>query len=311
MTAMSAGRSACVRAITLILAAVLTISVTASALGPLPPAHAQLFGISEQQEIQIGRQVQAELARKPGFLDNAGQLDEVRSIGLRLARVSERPGLPWTYHILNDTSVNAMAAPGGFIFVTRGLLDFVKRGPEPTDELAFVLGHETTHVAHRHAVQLAQRDMELQFGAVLLTQILFGGSFTAYQLSQLGRALIDAKYSRDKEFEADHYGVIYMKKAGFDPTAALVFFDRLEATEKQQPGAFQHAFEDHPDTPARIAAIRTELRQMGYHVAGPVTPAPAAPAPSSRRPVPEAPVPVASPPPAPIPWFPSLGAGNK
>lgn len=288
------------RATALMLAAVFALAASVSVAGPLPAAHAQLFGISEQQEIQIGRQVESQLARKPGFVDNPAQLEYVRGIGLRLARVSERPNLPWTYHILNDGSVNAMAAPGGFIFVTRGLLDFVRKGPEPTDELAFVLGHETTHVAHRHAVDLAQRDMEVQFGAILVTQILFGGSFTAYQLSQLGRALIDAKYSRDKEAEADRYGVIYMKKAGFDPRAALTFFERLQATEKQQPSAFQHAFEDHPDTPARIAAIRTELRQMGYQVAGVAEPAPAPPEP--------APSPS---PPAPLSPYPSYGAGNK
>lgn len=270
------------RAAVLLLAAVFAVAASLPVAGPVPAAHAQLFGVSEQQEIQIGRQVEAQLARKPGFADDPGRLAYVRSIGLRLARVSERPTLPWTYHILNDSSVNALAAPGGFIFVTRGLLGFV-RGD---NELAFVVGHETTHVAHRHAVDLAQRDMELQFGAILLTQLVFGGSFTAYQLSQIGRALIDARYSRDKELEADHYGVVYARKAGFDPTAALAFFQRLQASEKQQPDAFQHAFEDHPDTPVRIAAIRAELREMGYKVAGPATPP--APAPETR-PAPAAP----------------------
>ncbi len=275
------------------LVVVFAVATSVAALGPLPAAHAQLFGVSEQQEIQIGRQVEAQLARKPGFVDSPGQLEYVRSIGVRLARVSERPNLPWTYHILNDKGVNAIAAPGGFVFVTRGLLSFV--GSE--SELAFVMGHETTHVAHRHAVELAQRDMELQFGAILLTQILFGGSLTAYQLSQLGRALIDAKYSRDKELEADHYGVIYARKAGFDPTAALTFFERLQATEKQQPSALQHAFEDHPDTPARIAAIRAELRQMGYQVPGPASSSAAPPPPPPAiRPATQPP---ASPPPPP------------
>jgi predicted Zn-dependent protease len=278
------------RAPVLLLAVVLGVAVSAPPAGPVPAAQAQLFGVSEQQEIQIGRQVEAQLARKPGFADDPRQLAYVRSIGLRLARVSERPTLPWTYHILNDSGVNALAAPGGFIFVTRGLLGFVRS----ESELAFVVGHETTHVAHRHAVELAQRDMELQFGAILLTQLVFGGSFTAYQLSQIGRALVDARYSREKELEADHYGVIYARKAGFDPTAALTFFERLQASEKQQPGVFQHAFENHPDTSVRIAAIRAELRDMGYQVAGPAAPPPPAPVPEPRpaaAPAPRAPVP--------------------
>lgn len=205
--------------------------------------------------------MEAQFAQKPGFVKDPVATKYVTGIGRRLARVSERPNLPWTYHIINDSTPNAVAAPGGFIFVTSGLMHFVRN----VNELAFVLGHETTHVAHRHAVQLAQRDMELQFGAALVSQILFGGNMTAYQLATLGRALVDAKYSRDKEFEADHYGVIYARKAGFDPRAALTFMQRLQALDKGQSAA-THAFEDHPDTAARVTALRTELRQMGYHV---------------------------------------------
>jgi len=251
----------------MLLAAVVVVAVGLLGL-PTPAADAQLFGISEQQEIQIGREAERQLSQQPGFVDDPAQTAYVRDLGLQLAHVSERPGLPWTYHIVKDDSANAFAVPGGFIFVTRGLLGFVKS----KDELAFVLGHETTHVAHRHAVDLAQKDMELQLGALVVTQILFGGNLGAYELSQLGRSLIDAKYSREKEAEADHYGVIYMRKVGYDPHAALTFFQRLEASEKSQPGVFQHAFEDHPDTPARLAAIQVELRQMGYDdVPAPVT----------------------------------------
>ena len=209
------------------------------------------------------------------------------SIALKLARVSERPRLPWTYHIVQDASVNAFAAPGGFIFVTRGLLPFVKS----EDELAFVLGHETTHVARRHAVDLAQREMQLQLGAVLITQLLFGGNLTAYQVSQIASGLLGAKYSRDKEYEADHYGVIYAQKAGFDPRASVPFFERLAGLEQKQ-GALGTAFASHPPTPDRIKAIRDELRQMGYQVAGPA--AGPAEASAALRPAP-ADIPAASP----------------
>ncbi len=283
----------------LALAIVVACAAALPVFGPVPAAHAQLFGISEQQEIQIGREVESQLASKPGFVKDPAETKRVTEIGLRLARVSERPNLPWTYHILNDTQVNALAAPGGFIFVTSGLLRFVTSD----DELAFVLGHETTHVAHRHAVDLAQKDMELQFGALLIAQLLFGGNLTAYQMAQLGRALIDAKYSRDKEAEADHYGVIFMQKAGFDPTAALTFMERLGKTETGSSGIPWLA--SHPDTPTRIAALRAELRQMGYQVPDSATPAsPAAPAP----PAPPAPGP-SVPPPAPPP--PSFGPYEK
>jgi predicted Zn-dependent protease len=224
-------------------------------------ANAQ-FGITEADEIKIGRQVEAEVAKTYGFVNDPAKTQYVRDLALKLARVSERPNLPWTYHIVQDSSVNAFAAPGGFIFVTKGLLPFVKS----RDELAFVLGHETTHIAHRHAVDLAQKQVELQFGAALISQLLFGGSLSAYQLSQVATGLLGAKYSRDKEYEADHYGVIFAKKAGFDPRASLSFFERLRGLE-QKRGAIGSAFASHPPTPARIKAVRDELRQMGYKTA--------------------------------------------
>jgi beta-barrel assembly-enhancing protease len=251
------------RIASLMLAVVVACAASFPLTGPLPVANAQLFGISEQQEIQIGREVEGQLKSKPGFTNDPAETKHVTEIGLRLAHVSERPNLPWTYHILNDKQVNALAAPGGFIFVTAGLLKFVKSD----NELAFVLGHETTHVAHRHAVDLAQKDMELQFGALLIAQLLFGGNLTAYQLSQLGRALIDAKYSREKEAEADHYGVIFAQKAGFDPTASVAFMERLQNFEGGSSSGLPW-LASHPDTPSRVKALREELRQMGYQVPG-------------------------------------------
>ncbi len=266
------------------LAAVFVAAAVFPVAGPTPAVNAALFGISEQQEIQIGREVERQLRAKPGFVDDPGLTENLAEIGHKLAAVSERPNLPWTYHILKDSSVNAIAAPGGFIFATRGLFGFVKS----QDELAFVIGHETTHVAHRHAVDLAQKDMELQFGALIVTQVLFGGGWPAYIMSQIGRNMIDAKFSRDKESEADHFGVIYARKAGYDPTQSLAFFERLQAQEKTQPG-LTRAFESHPETPARIGALCTELTGMGYHVACPVKSAPVAqpgvPAPAGSTPV--------------------------
>jgi predicted Zn-dependent protease len=249
-----------------LLAGVLGISGTFPVAGPTPLANAALFSMNEQQEIQIGREVERQLAEKPGFVEGTGLTHYLSDVGRRLAAVSERPNLPWTYHVLRDDGVNAMAAPGGYVFATRGLFGFIKS----RDELAFVIGHETTHVAHRHAVDLAEHDLEVQFGVTILTQIVFGGSYAAYVVSQIGRQMINAKYSRDKEFEADHYGVIYARKAGFDPTQSLAFFDRIRKQEKSQPG-LAAAFENHPETPARRAAICTDLLRIGYHVVCPAT----------------------------------------
>jgi predicted Zn-dependent protease len=263
----------------LTLVSAMLVAVLVPLAPPTPPAKAQVMGMSEEEEVKLGRKIEAQVAQKPGFVQDPGLTQYVAGIGLRLARVSERPNLPWTYHIVRDASVNAFAVPGGFIFVTRGLLRFVKS----EDELGFVLGHETTHVAHRHAVDLAERDMELQVGAILITQLLFGGDRIAYALSQITRDLIDAKYSREKEFEADHYGVIFAKKAGFNPTASLTFFQRLQQLEGQQRQSLGGAFASHPLTAERMKAVHSELREMGYEVSGPAGTPPAPPAAPARR----------------------------
>jgi predicted Zn-dependent protease len=224
--------------------------------GIVVPADA----MTEQHEILLGQRVEAQFERYYDTDPEANQ--RVAGIGLRLAAVSERPDLPWRYHIVQHPSVNAFAIPGGAILVTTGLLNVVNSD----DELAFVLGHETTHIAHRHTVSLIERDAALQLGFLVLTQIVLHGNAAAYQLSQITRVLLDAKYSRDQEAEADQYGVIFAQRAGFDPTAALSFFERLQQSENGRRGG---PLANHPPTADRIKAVSSELREMGYTVDSP------------------------------------------
>jgi hypothetical protein len=220
--------------------------------------------MSEQHEIFLGRQVEAQLASY--FADDPQDLQHVTDIGRRLAAVSERPDLPWTYHILRDPSVNAVAAPGGYIFVNQGLL----RAVTSDDELAFVLGHETTHIAHHHTAARIERDMGVQIGAILFTAIFLHGNYAAYQVTQITRGLLNASYSRAQELEADHYGVIFAHQAGFDPRAAVSFFEHLQQFERGSAGVGR-AFASHPPTADRIAAIQTQLAQMDVSVGVPQT----------------------------------------
>ncbi|MEZ0336298.1 MAG: M48 family metalloprotease, partial [Gemmatimonadales bacterium] len=109
----------------------------------------ELSLVSEDQEIEMGRQSAAEVEQSIGFVDNAQLQSYVAGIGQRMSAQSERPNLPWEFHVVNDAAVNAFALPGGFIYVTRGLLGAIN----DEAELASVLGHEIGHVTARHSVQ--------------------------------------------------------------------------------------------------------------------------------------------------------------
>ncbi|MDR5704349.1 MAG: M48 family metalloprotease, partial [Armatimonadota bacterium] len=144
------------------------------------PAYAEL--ISTQQEINIGRQVARQLEEKYGLYRDPDIHSRVVAIGERLAAVSDRPGLPYSFKILNTSEVNAVAAPGGFIYLTRGMVFFVRSD----DELAFVLAHEVAHAARRHGAQMIERNFAWSLGLFILIRIL-GGDPTAAQIADFAR----------------------------------------------------------------------------------------------------------------------------
>jgi len=221
------------------------------------PALAAL--ISVQQEISIGRQVARELEGKYGLYRDPTLDGRVAAVGERLAAVSDRPDLPYTFKILNTSEVNAVAAPGGFIYLTRGMVFFLRSD----DELAFVLGHEVAHAARRHGAQMIERNFAWSLGLWILIRVL-GGDPTAVQIADFARFLITRGYSREFEFEADRYGILYMRRAGFDPAASLVVLERLRAEQRREPSQFEVLFRTHPALSERIERVRGQLREMGY-----------------------------------------------
>jgi predicted Zn-dependent protease len=120
----------------------------------------QLTLVSESQEIQMGKEAAQQTIQQIGVVDNPQVEAYVSQIGMKMAKVSERPNLPWEFHVVNDASVNAFALPGGFIFVTRGLLTHLN----DEAELATVVGHEIGHVTNRHSVQMISKAQLAQLG---------------------------------------------------------------------------------------------------------------------------------------------------
>ena len=158
----------------------------------------ELSLVSEGQEIQMGQQAAQEVAQTIGFVDDSELQSYVANIGKRMAAKSERPDLPWEFHVVNDASVNAFALPGGFIYVTRGLLGSMNSEAE----LATVLGHEIGHVTARHSVQQISKaqlaTLGLGIGSIVSSDIAqFAG------LASQGLQVLFLKYGRDAENQAD------------------------------------------------------------------------------------------------------------
>ena len=223
---------------------------------PVAPVSAAL--ISTQQEIEIGRQAAVEIEGEFGIVTDPALIAYVSNVGRRVAAVSDRRELPWTFRILNESDVNAISLPGGFIYVTRGMLSFVRS----RDELAFVLAHEIGHVAKRHHVQLIERN----FFSSIVISLIFGGDATSAQIANFARFLMTRGFSREAEFDADRVGVMYTHRAGFNAAAGLGFMERLRTAQGRDPSNFEVLFRTHPALADRIVRVRQQLRGLGYRV---------------------------------------------
>jgi predicted Zn-dependent protease len=234
-----------------------TVLAAALLLIPAPPARAEL--ISTAQEIAIGRRAAAQLEAEFGVVADPARREAVTKIGTQLAAISERPQLPWTFRVLNTTQVNAISLPGGFVYVTRGMMSFV----QSTDELAFVLAHEVGHVERRHHVALIQRD----FLFTIVVSLVLGRDPGTAQIGDLVGALLQRGFSREAEFEADAAGVTLAHRAGFNAASGLAFMERLRVAEGRDPSQVEVLFRTHPALADRIVRVRTLLRHLGYRVA--------------------------------------------
>ena len=208
------------------------------------PAEAGM--ISEKQEIEMGKATARQIEARYGVLNDPQITDRVNRIGQSLVDVCGRKNLTYTFKVLNTEDVNALACPGGFIYVFKGLVDYM-----PSDaELAGVLGHEIGHVVKRHTVHQLEKNMWTQLAAILAGVASGNGDVLAMGMV-VGDALA-AGYSRADESAADREGFAYTVKAGYSPYAMLVTMHKLQelAAEYGNPG--WGIFDSHPDPAQRI-----------------------------------------------------------
>lgn len=244
--------------------AVLAFSMLAFACATNPATgKRQLNIVSESQEIAIGRDAHPQIIREFGIYDEKPELNRmVERIGREIAAASERPHLPWTFTVLDTPMVNAMAVPGGYIYITRGMLERINS----EDELAGVLGHEIAHVTARHSAQQMTRSQFAQLGLVL-GSVLAGPQATQQfgQFAELGLNLLFQRYSRAHETEADLLGTGYMAEARFNPIGSERMLMTLQRLDKNPAAGIERYFVSHPDPAKRVRDVQskiTELRGM-------------------------------------------------
>jgi predicted Zn-dependent protease len=212
--------------------------------------------ISEPEEIEMGKKVDASVTREYGLYNDPRLTAYVADMGRRLGRLSHRPQLDYSVKVLDSPVVNAFAAPGGYLFFTRGILATLNSEAE----LAGVMGHEIGHVTARHSAQQLSKAQVAQIG-LIIPQAL--GVPLLSSLAQVGMGLFFMKYSRDNEREADSLSVEYATKAGYDASQMAGFFETLQRMNPQSDKSGMPAwFSTHPSPEDREQAIKTQAQQV-------------------------------------------------
>ncbi|MEO1082744.1 MAG: M48 family metalloprotease, partial [Acidobacteriota bacterium] len=218
--------------------------------------RSQLSLYSEAQEIEIGRSADQDIVNQYGLYDDDELAAYVDRLGQDLAAASERPALPWTFRVLDDPVVNAFALPGGYIYVTRGILSHM--GSEA--ELAAVLGHEVGHVTARHGVSRMSKaqlaNIGLGVGSVLAPEL----ARAAGGLAQSGLQLLFLKYGRDDERQADGLGYRYADRVGHNPEGFVGMFSMLSAQSRLAGGDRLPGYlTTHPAPEERLLTARERV----------------------------------------------------
>lgn len=245
-------------------ALVLVLPLLACAVNPAT-GRRQFSLISEGQEIQMGREADQAFTAQLGVYPDEELGTFVRRLGQKLSATSERPGLPWSFRVVDDPTVNAFALPGGFLFITRGILASLNSEAE----VAGVLGHEIGHVTARHSVSQISRQQLQSLG-------LGVGSVLSSDLRQVsgvlssGLQLLNLKYGRGDELQADMLGLRYMTRAGYDPDQLMEVFRTLALASGGSSRGIPEWQSTHPNPENRESAIQEAIAEQGLAPGGEV-----------------------------------------
>ncbi|MEN3002345.1 MAG: M48 family metallopeptidase [Armatimonadota bacterium] len=207
---------------------------------------------SKKDEVRIGKEVSLEVEKAYKLDPNPAHQQRVQLIGQRLLTVARVEPYEYTFKVLDSDEVNAFALPGGPVYVMRGLLEMV--GDD--DELACVIGHELAHINRRHAAKQVTR------GTWASVLIVLGTQGKVRDIAELTATLLQLKYSRNQEYEADRLGIEYAYRAGYDPNGMIRFFQKLQARQKEGDKGILANLRTHPLTETRIWRARQHIEKL-------------------------------------------------
>jgi predicted Zn-dependent protease len=240
----------------------LVLTVLSCAVNPVS-GKKELMLFSEKQEIAMGQETDQQIRQQFGIYESKGLQDYINGVGQKMVPYSHRPDLAYHFAVLDTAVVNAFAAPGGYIYVTRGILALM--GSEA--ELAAVLGHEMGHVAARHSMKQLSGQMLAQIG-LTVGSLLSKDVRKLAGLAGIGMQLLFLKFSRSDEYQADSLGIDYARKAQYAPSEMLRFFTALENMVTDAGGQSIPTFlSTHPMTSDRIAKVKALVSSQDVRLA--------------------------------------------
>lgn len=213
--------------------------------------------ISIEQEWELGREIEEELAEQLTLSRDAELTGYVRQMGQAIVARTPMGNREWRFHVVEDDAVNAFNAPGGLVYINTGLI----RAAENASELAAVVAHEIGHGVARHGTQRVSQ----QYGVAVLAGVILGEdpSLLAEIAASLAAAGAMARSSREDEFEADELGIEFMADGGYHPRGMVTFFERLLEMRQREPGQVERFFASHPAMGERIDRAEGLIAAMG------------------------------------------------
>lgn len=233
-----------------------------------------------EDEVKIGKKAAEEVAKESEFVEDPALMKRVESIGNAIAKIANEKEIPasygkstitkfdYSFKIIEDKDVNAFALPGGFVYVNKGLLDYV----QSDDELAGVIAHEIAHVSHHHAIQsmkAQQKEMTKVILAVLVGAAAGAGMHESLDLAYALNLIAIAKlngYGQKAESDADRTAVAYMADSKYSPVGMLTFMERLARDEIRKPQVNYGIFTTHPPSHKRAHEMIDEIQKRGITV---------------------------------------------